>query len=333
MADSATQQKSRAWQSVTRAVGPFLALALVIAFFGLADHWVNGEKARFLTLHNARTVCTQTAVVGVAALGMTVIIIAGGIDLSVGTAIALSATVLAWLITQGASPTVAVVGCLLTGCLTGALNGLLISALRVVPFIITLGTMTLFLGLGKMLARDTTIRPKPGLVPTWLGTLLTTSGSSLYLGVPLGLVLALVLAVILAVILHFTVFGRHVYALGSNEATARLCGINVFANRLAVYTLAGLFTGMAGVYQFARLSVGEPTAGGGLELKVIAAVVIGGGSLSGGRGTVSGTLAGAIMINVINSGCTQLGLGNSLWDIMLGATIIAAVTFDQWRQS
>lgn len=333
MADSAIRRSSRAWQSFTRAAGPFLALAIVIGFFGLADRWANGDDARFLSLHNARTVCTQTAVVGVAALGMTVIIIAGGIDLSVGTAIALCATVLAWMILHGFSAGTAVLGCLLIGCATGALNGLLISALRVVPFIITLGTMTLFLGLAKMLAKDTTVRPRPDLVPSWLSTLLTTSGSSLYLGVPLGLVLALVLALILAVLLHFTVFGRHVYALGSNEATARLCGINVFANRVAVYTLAGLFAGIAGVYQFARLSVGEPTAGGGLELKVIAAVVIGGGSLSGGRGTVSGTLAGAIMINVINSGCTQLGLGNSLWDIMLGATIIAAVTFDQWRQS
>ena len=306
------------WRSLLRALGPFLALAIVIAFFGLADWCFNGTNARFLSLHNARTVCTQTAVVGVAALGMTVIIIAGGIDLSIGTAIALSATVLAWLLTHGYPANVAVLG---------------ISALRVVPFIVTLGTMTLFVGLAKMLANDTTIRPKPGVVPSWLSSLLTTSGDFLYLGVPLGLMLALVLALILAVLLKFTVFGRHVYAMGSNEATARLCGINVFANRLAVYTLAGLFAGMAGVYQFARLSIGEPTAGAGLELKIIAAVVIGGGSLSGGRGTVSGTLAGAIMINVINSGCTQLGLGNSLWDIMLGVTIIAAVAFDQWRQS
>ena len=333
MTDSAVRHSPWTSQAVLRAMGPFLALALVIAFFGLADRWFNGPDARFLSLHNARTVCTQTAVVGVAALGMTVIIIAGGIDLSVGTAIALCSTVLAWLLTNGYPPQAAVLGCLLTGCLTGALNGWLISALRVVPFIVTLGTMTLFVGLAKMLARDTTIRPRPELVPGWLSSLLTTSANSLYLGVPLGLFLALVMAVILAIILHFTVFGRHVYALGSNEATARLCGINVFANRLAVYTLAGLFAGLAGVYQFARLSVGEPTAGAGLELKIIAAVVIGGGSLSGGRGTVSGTLAGAIMINVINSGCTQLGLGNSLWDIMLGVTIIAAVTFDQWRQS
>ncbi|MES2793877.1 MAG: ABC transporter permease [Planctomycetota bacterium] len=333
MTDSTTPTGTSPWQSVIRALGPFLALAIVIVFFGLADRYFNGADARFLSLHNARTVCTQTAVVGVAALGMTVIIIAGGIDLSIGTAIALSATVLAWMLTRGYPANVAVLGCLLTGCATGFLNGWLISALRVVPFIVTLGTMTLFVGLAKMLANDTTIRPKTEVVPAWLSSLLTTSGNALYLGVPLGLVLALVLALILAIILQFTVFGRHVYALGSNEATARLCGINVFANRLAVYTLAGLFAGMAGVYQFARLSVGEPTAGGGLELKIIAAVVIGGGSLSGGRGTVSGTLAGAIMINVINSGCTQLGLGNSLWDIMLGVTIIAAVTFDQWRQS
>ena len=111
------------WRSLLRALGPFLALAIVIAFFGLADWCFNGTNARFLSLHNARTVCTQTAVVGVAALGMTVIIIAGGIDLSIGTAIALSATVLAWLLTHGYPANVAVLGCLLTGCLAGALNG------------------------------------------------------------------------------------------------------------------------------------------------------------------------------------------------------------------
>lgn len=138
------------------------------------------------------------------------------------------------------------------------LNGWLISALRVVPFIVTLGTMTLFVGLAKMLANDTTIRPKPGLVPTWLSSLLTTSGNALYLGVPLGLVLALVFALLLAIILRQ--FWPARLRVGF-ERGARWCGINVFANRMAVYTLAGLFAGMAGVYQFARLSVVKPPGG------------------------------------------------------------------------
>src|SRR4029077_13039164 len=126
--------------------------------------------------------------------------------------------------------------------------------------------------------------------------------------------------------------GRYVYALGSNEATARLCGINVWFNKISLYSLAGFFVGVAGMYQFSRLSSGNPTSGIGMELRIIAAVVIGGGSLSGGRGTVLGTLTGAAIMAVIASGCTQLGLNNPIQDIILGVIIIVAVTLDQLRQ-
>jgi ribose/xylose/arabinose/galactoside ABC-type transport system permease subunit len=149
---------------------------------------------------------------------------------------------------------------------------------------------------------------------------------------PSGLWLGGVLALGVAALLRYTVFGRYVFALGSNEATARLCGINVPLVRIAVYTLGGLFVGIAGVYQFSRLSSGNPTSGAGLELNVIAAVVIGGGSLSGGRGSVLGTVAGAALMAVIKSGCTQLGVPNSLQDVIVGVIIIAAVTVDQLRQ-
>ena len=132
--------------------------------------------------------------------------------------------------------------------------------------------------------------------------------------------------------MRYTVFGRHVFALGSNEQTALLCGLNVPALKIAVYTLGGLFMGLAGVYQFAKLKVGNPTSGLGLELKIIAAVVIGGASLSGGRGTVLGTLTGALLMQTIASGCTQLGLSNPVQDIILGVIIVAAVTVDQIRQ-
>jgi ribose/xylose/arabinose/galactoside ABC-type transport system permease subunit len=136
----------------------------------------------------------------------------------------------------------------------------------------------------------------------------------------------------LSLVLRYTVFGRHVFALGSNEQTARLCGLNVPALKVAVYTLSGLFVGLAGVYQFAKLKVGNPTSGLGMELKIIAAVVIGGASLSGGRGTVLGTLTGALLMQTIASGCTQLGLSNPVQDIILGIIIVAAVTVDQIRQ-
>ena len=314
------------------ALGPFLALALVVGFFAIADS-LKEQPGEFLSRRNLRTISAQTATIAVAALGMTVIIISGGIDLSAGTALALSATVLAWCLKKDLPTSLAIAAGLGTGCLAGLINGLLISTLRVVPFIVTLGTMTVYLGIAKIIAKETTIRPDLSRqVPAWLQELLSTNAEAQWLGLPAGVWLALLLAMLLAIVLRQSVFGRYVYALGSNESTARLCGINVWANKIALYTLAGLFVGVAGVYQFSRLSSGNPTSGQGLELQIIAAVVIGGGSLSGGRGTVLGTLTGAAIIRVIASGCTLLGLNNPVQDIILGVIIVAAVTLDQIRQ-
>jgi ribose transport system permease protein len=313
-------------------LGPFLALSLVIGFFAAADA-LQAEPGNFLSLRNLRTISAQTATVAVAALGMTVVIISGGIDLSAGTAVALCATVLAWSLKQDLPATVAIAAGLGTGCLAGLVNGILISSLRVVPFIVTLGTMTIYLGIAKLIASETTVRPDLARqVPIWLQNLLSTQEKSLWLGLPGGVWLTLLLAFLLAVVLRQSVFGRHVYALGSNESTARLCGINVWANKMALYTVAGFFVGVAGMFQFSRLSSGNPTSGAGMELRFIAAVVIGGGSLSGGRGTVLGTLTGAAIMAVIASGCTQLGLNNPIQDIILGIIIVAAVTLDQIRQ-
>ena len=174
--------------------------------------------------------------------------------------------------------------------------------------------------------REQALWPAKNAVPSSLKSLVD------WFRFPSGIWLGLALALLVAGLLRYSVFARHVFALGSNEATARLCGIPVPAVRIAVYTLAGVFTGIAGIYQFSRLSSGNPTSGMGLELRVIAAVVIGGGSLNGGRGSVMGTLAGAALMSVINSGCTQLGIPNPLQDIILGVIIIAAVTIDQLRQ-
>lgn len=315
---------------LVRDLGPLLALLAVVLFFVAADALLNANGT-FASGRNLRVVLVQTSTVAVAALGMTVIIIAGGIDLSVGTALALTATVLAWCLREDWSVSASLLACLAAGTLCGLINGVLISALRIVPFIVTLGTMTAFLGVAKLIADETTVRPTPSQVPAWLNDLVSTRQEALYLGVPLGVWLALALALILAAVLRYTVFGRYVFALGSNESTARLCGINVATVKIAVYALAGLFVGIAGLYQFARLSVGNPTSGLGLELRVIAAVVIGGGSLSGGQGTVLGTLTGAAIMAVISSGSNALGLSNPLQDIILGVIIVAAVSFDQIR--
>jgi len=387
-------------------LGPFVALGAVVLFFGIADYFTS-DNPTFFTGSNFRTVAVQTATIAVAALGMTVVIIAGGIDLSAGTALALCATVLAWclkydvalLVLEGENvasvasqldeatsraerlprlieradsedgrqslrdeqaqleqqipglsenldriqqrsasitpytPMVAVAVSIVTGCLCGLLNGALISALRVVPFIVTLGTMQVYLGLAKIIANETTVRPdRATQVPDWMVEFTSIRSEALVGGLPMGVWLTLALAAVLALVLRYTVFSRHAYAIGSNELTARLCGIGVTRNKIAVYTLAGFFVGIAGLYQFSRLSAGNPTSGIGMELRIIAAVVIGGGSLSGGRGSVLGSLTGAAIIFVIGSGCTQLGLSNPIQDVILGVIVVTAVAIDQLRQ-
>ena len=333
---------ARGIRLVAGALGPLLGLAAVIAFFAAADHWQGGNS--FLTLRNLHATSVQASTVAVAALGMTVIIIGGGIDLSAGTALALSATVLAYCLRAGMSPTAAVLSGIGAGCLCGFINGALVSLLRVVPFIITLGSMRVFLGIAKFAAEETTIRPAPEQVPHWLSSagLVTPRPRPAWIGEGIlphvlpnfasGVWLALALAALLAIVLRYTVFGRYVFAIGSNEATARLCGVNVPLMKIAIYTVSGLFVGIAGLYQFARLSVGNPVSGMGLELQIIAAVVIGGASLNGGRGSVLGTLAGAAMMAAITSGCNQLGLSNWTQDIVLGVIIVVAVALDQLRQ-
>jgi ribose/xylose/arabinose/galactoside ABC-type transport system permease subunit len=319
------------WTSLASRFGPLLALVLVFAFFAVTDA-LQADGGRFLSLRNLQAMLISSAPVVVAALGMTVIIIAGGIDLSAGTAVAMSATVMAWMLLQGGPISLALVGCVATGCLAGLVNGIMISALRVAPFIVTLGTMTAYLGVAKLVADETTVRPPLARVPVWMSGLSKPSPEPAWLLVAPGVWIMFALAVVVSVVLRYTVFGRYVFALGSNEQTARLCGINVSAMKIAIYTLSGLFVGVAGIYQFAKLNVGNPISGVGLELKVIAAVVIGGASLSGGRGTILGTLTGALLMQTIQSGSTQLGLSNPVQDIILGVIIVAAVTVDQIRE-
>jgi ribose transport system permease protein len=318
--------------AVLSLVGPFLALLLVIGAFGAAARWKYGEKARFLTAANARAIAADAAVVAVAGLGMTVVILAGGIDLSAGTALALASVVVAEGLRRGWPWPVALATGMAVGGLCGFANGTMVAKLRLPPFIVTLGTMTIWLGLGKLLSDSTSIRPMDSQVPGWLGDFLSTSAKRAVAGLPLGAWVALAAAVLLAFVLSRTVFGRHVTAIGSNETAARLSGLPVTRLKISIYTLGGLFFGAAGVYLFSRLSIGDSTQGTGKELDVIAAVVIGGGSLAGGRASVAGTLAGAATMTAIRSGCTQLGLENPVQDIALGLIIVAAVAVDQWRQ-
>ncbi len=276
---------------------------------------------------NLELMARQTAIVCVAALGMTMVIIAGGIDLSVGSVIALSTVVTALVLRADHGPLLAALAAVAAGAACGLLNGLLVTGLRVVPFIVTLGTMLLVRGAAKGLSDERRIEAPI----TWLNDLLRTvrDGSGWLL--PWGIWITIVLAVIVAMTLQYTRFGRHLFAVGSNERTARLCGVRVERCKVAVYTIAAALAGLAGVMEFSRLSVGDPTVAVGLELDVIAAVIIGGGSLAGGRGTVVGTFAGAGIMTVIQVGCSQGGLPNWVQQIVTGTIIVFAVALDRLR--
>jgi ribose transport system permease protein len=266
-----------------------------------------------------------------AALGMTVIIMAGGIDLSAGTALALAATVLAYVLEKGYGVHVAIFTAIMTGAIAGLVNGTLISFLRLAPFIVTLGTMTFYLGLAKLIANETTIRPPLDSIPLWLNRLMSPQPKPAWQLLPLSVWMTLVMALLTSGLMNFTVFGRHVRAVGANEPTAILCGIRVARLKICVYTLAGALVGLAGMFQFARLATGNPMSGIGMELRMIAAVVIGGASLMGGRGSMFGTIIGAGITSVIANGCSMLKLDNPLQDMVLGVIIVAAVLIDRIR--
>jgi ribose transport system permease protein len=303
-------------------LGPFLALGLALALFAAL------LPGQFLSAYNLKTVATQTVIVGLCAIGMTFVIVAGGIDLSVGSSIALSSVVTAVLLRDDYSASLAVLGGVGVSALLGAVNGLLITRLAIVPFIITLGSMGMARGLAKYLADEQKVdAPAHGL-----SALMAKTPDPTWLLVSPGVWLWVLLAAAAGVVLSRTVFGVHTLAVGSSEATARLCGIRVERVKWIVYTLCGVCAGLAGCLQFARLTVGDPTTALGKELDVIAAVVIGGGSLSGGSGSILGSMIGAFLMTVLANGCTLLGVPNYVQEMLVGAIIIVAVSVDRWRR-
>jgi ribose/xylose/arabinose/galactoside ABC-type transport system permease subunit len=301
---------------------PVLGLAFVAILFGLL------VGPQFFRPANMELVARQTAIVATAALGMTMIIVAGGIDLSVGSVVALTTVVIALLLRSDHGPVVAALGGIGAASLCGAVNGLLVTKLRVVPFIVTLGTMIVVRGAAKGLAGERRLEA-PG---TWLNDLLRTLEPGRGLLVPAGIWLVVFLAVIVGLTLGYTRYGRHLIAIGSNERMARLCGVAVDRAKVIAYSIVAALAGVAGLLQFSRLSVGDPTVAVGLELDVIAAVIIGGGSLLGGRGTVVGTMLGATTMAVIAIGCSQKGLPNWLQEVVTGSIIVLAVALDHFRQ-
>ena len=301
-------------------MGTLIGLILVAIVFGVLI------GSQFFAPANVELMARQAAIVCMAALGMTVVIATGGIDLSVGSIIALATVAIALMLRADQPPLLAALAGVGAAAVCGLINGIVITQLRVVPFIVTLGTMLIVRGAAKGLAEERRIEAPT----TWLNDLLRTQSSLL---LPGGIWAVIVLALIVAGVLRYTRFGRHVFAIGSNERMARLCGVAIGRTKILVYTMSAALAGMAGLLQFSKLSVGDPTVAIGLELDVIAAVIIGGGSLTGGRGTVLGTIIGAAIMTVIQIGCSQKGLPNWVQQIVTGGIIVAAVALDRIRST
>jgi ribose transport system permease protein len=290
---------------------------------------LTGSPERYLSAANVRVVLAQTVIVALGAIGMTVIMISGGIDLSVGSSIALSSVITALALRSGWSPIAAVSLGVASGGIVGLINGLLITTLRIVPFIATLGMLGIARGAAKYFADQQTVNPPA----TWINELAVTFPSRPWMLVAPGVWMVLLLAAAMTVVLRNSVFGRHVFALGSNEAAARACGIPTSRLKVWIYGVAGLFFGLAGVMQMSRLRQGDPTVAVGVELDVIAAVVIGGGSLSGGEGSIAGALVGALIMALLRNGCQQMGWPTYVQEIIIGVIIVLAVAADRYRAS
>lgn len=296
---------------------PFLTLAVL--FFGLTF-----ASPYFLTGTNLASVVRQTAVINTMALGMTLVIVAGGIDLSVGAILAFSGYFGALAMQHGMPIWQAMAVGLLCGLFWGFTNGLLTVILRVNPFIVTLGTLGIIRGL--------TLYASDGLPVHQIPRSFSFLGEGNLLGVPFVLWILLACAAATHVILEHTRLGRYAFAIGSNEAAAFYTGIPVGFHTVAVYAISGLLCGLGGMIEASRLMTGQPTAGQGYELQVIAAVVIGGGSLRGGEGSVTGTLVGAFIMGLLANGSDLLGISPYVQQAIIGAVIILAVTVDELRK-
>lgn len=297
--------------------GPLLALIVIIVFVGITTD-------RFFDAGNLSNLTLQISVVSLVAIGATVVILTGGIDLSPGSAIALLTMALAILLKNVGLPlAVAIPIVLLLGGLLGALNGVLTAFLRIPSFIATLAAFSAFRGLAFMLTEGTPIfSVSPSLSDVFYASLF---------GIPLPFYYVVVAYVLAAIFLNLSPTGRKLYAVGGNPTAARLSGISVRGIQFMAFVIAGLTYGAGAILFAARLNSGSPNYGTGMELQAIAASVIGGASLSGGRGNIVGTLLGALIITVVQNAMNLNGIGSSLQAVIIGAIILVAVGIDMWR--
>lgn len=312
-AQSTLRQLARWWDKVG-IIAVLLVLVIVMAIF--ADN--------FLTVDNGLNVARAVSINAILAAGMTMIIITAGIDLSVGSILAVSGVTGVLLFTAGVPTPLALLGGVAAGALSGFINGALVAWLALPAFIVTLGSMTYLRGTAYSL-----LEGQP-LIANQLGY--RAIGNGAIAGIPIPVVVMIAVYAVFWFLLERTKFGRHVYAVGGNAEAARLAGINVKRVLLAVYTIAGAAAGLAGIIFSARVLSAQPTAGTGYELDAIAAVVLGGTSLMGGRGRVLGTLIGALIIGVLTNGLVLMNVPFFYQLIIKGVVIVLAVTLDSLRR-
>lgn len=304
---------------------PYWSLLLLFIFFALA-------APNFLTTHNLAAVLRQSAVITIMAVGMTFIIVSGAIDLSVGSMMALTAILGTLLLTgadqagfpAGLSIVAGILAAVLAGAAAGWVNGAATTALRLPPFIVTLGTLGIYRGLSLYITGGIPVvrLPRPF---GWLA-------EGELAGIPVPVLILAAVALGGALVLNKTRLGRYCFAIGSNPEAALYSGIPVSRYRISCFVLAGALTGLAGMIEASRLITGQPTAGEGYELRVIAAVVIGGGSLSGGEGSITGTVVGAFIMAILSNGSNLLGISPFVQQIVIGLVIILAAAIDKYQR-
>jgi len=277
----------------------------------------------FLTADNMANLARQVAVFGIIAVGQLLVILTAGIDLSVGSVLGLTGCIAAELLVHGMGIVPAILLALAAGAAIGVFNGTLVAYGKLPPFIVTLGMLGIARGAVLVLTDATTVQP----LPESFGNI--ANGN--FLGLPNLLWVFVAVVVVTSFVLRRTVFGRYVYAVGSNPESARLAGVPVTRVLVAVYAIGGLLAAVGGVLFTSRLNAGIPTAGTGYELNAIAACVIGGASLFGAKGGAFGAAAGALIVGVLNNGGNLLAINSFYLQIIIGALILAAVAFDQWQ--
>lgn len=297
-------------------LGPLLALIVLIIFVSILS-------PSFLSLTNLMNLMRQVSINALIAFGMTFVIITGGIDLSVGSTLALSSAIMAGMIVNGIDPLIAMTVSLIAGFVLGAVNGLLITKGKLVPFIATLATMTIYRGATLVLTDG---KPITGLDETFIFQFM---GRGYFFGIPFPIVITLVVFALLFVLLHKMSFGRKTFAIGGNEKASFIAGVKSNKIKIFVYSISGVLASLAGIILTSRLNSAQPTAGESYEMDAIASVVLGGTSMSGGKGRIFGTLIGALIIGTLNNGLNLLGVSTFYQQIVKGIVIIIAVLIDR----